>query len=159
MGDIDIKEIFRVMLENVKEFSRLNQSMERVVGALDEVEKNEIDLIGRNKGLYSQMEGMEEKIRDLSDRFDSHVHEICDRIDRLVAIPTEKVDALAIAEVVAKASEKAVKDYVDGQLIAEKEKWTKRLMYLVVFLVLTIGTLIGLDWAGIIDLAGKTALG
>jgi transcriptional regulatory protein LevR len=157
--DIDIKEIFRVMLENVKEFSRLNQSMERVVGALDEVEKNEIDLIGRNKGLYSQIESLSETIKDQKDRAEAHAHDICERIDRLAAIPAEKVDALAIAAIVAKASEKAVKDYVDEQLIAEKEKWTKRLMFLVVFLVLTIGTLIGLDWAGIIDLAGKTALG
>ena len=156
MKEIDIQQLLTLVMQNAGEYAKLNQNMERIARVLEAVENNEIDIIGRNKGLYQQLKDFMESLKDREGKTDLSLAEIFRAIREVKdSVGNINFSGNGISK---EAIELIFKEQVDERLVTEKDKtsklkdrWIRVLLIVAVVLLIVILMMIGFDVAGVFD--------
>lgn len=158
MSEVGIQELFKVLLDIVREFSRLNANMEKVQQTLEQVEDNESKLITTDyetrqkiEDACASMKKQEENTFAVKEFIREQHEKIREDIDK-IEIPKD------ISGLNPDRMRNLLEEFVDDRLLKENRKWLKRLFWVAVGLLIIIFTMIGLDFAGVINIV-KTAIG
>ena len=157
MSEIDIKQLLLLIMQNAGEFAKLNLNMGRVAQILEQVENNEIDLIGRNKGLYTSLREMLDTMKASTIKMDTTIADVFREMrDIATAVSRINFSGNGISK---EAIEAIFQEQVDKRLIEskdeeskQKDKWIKILLVVAIALLAVILTMIGLDIAGVFDM-------
>ena len=161
MAEIDIQQLLLLVMKTASEYATMNQNMERVAHVLEQVENNEIDLIGRNKGLNTQLKDLMDAIKGWDQKTISIIADVFKELrstqDLMNTIANKDFSGNVIT---ADAIKVIFQEQVDKRLLMEtdktskqKDRWIRILLIVAIALLLVILTMIGLDIAGVFDMA------